>query len=98
VGDDSADTDHAHRRATNTVVKQWEGAGGDSLRVAFGSVWLSNLREQNVWRIDLKGCSGPLSLPHRDRDSILARVRPDRQNDRHCGSNGRVGGTTAFTW
>ena len=41
--------------ATNTVVKQWEGAGGDSIRVAFGSVWLSNLREQNVWRIDLKG-------------------------------------------
>src|SRR5215831_10915216 len=41
--------------ATNTVVKQWTGAGGDSVRVAFGSVWLSNLREQNVWRIDLKG-------------------------------------------
>jgi virginiamycin B lyase len=41
--------------ATNAVVKQWEGAGGDSIRVAFGAVWLSNLREGNVWRIDLKG-------------------------------------------
>ena len=40
--------------ATNAVTKQWAGAGGDSIRVAFGSVWLSNLREQNLWRIDLK--------------------------------------------
>ena len=40
---------------TNQVVKQWVGAGGDSVRVGHGSVWLSNLREQNVWRIDLKG-------------------------------------------
>ena len=39
--------------ATNQVVGQWSGAGGDSVRAAFGSVWLSNLREQNVWRIDL---------------------------------------------
>ena len=36
--------------ATNTVVKQWFGPGGDSIRVAHGSVWLSNLREGNVWR------------------------------------------------
>ncbi len=41
--------------ATNQVVGQWVGAGGDSVRVGHGSVWLSNLREQNVWRIDLKG-------------------------------------------
>jgi len=40
--------------ASNQVVKQWVGAGGDSVRVGLGSVWLSNLREQNVWRIDLK--------------------------------------------
>ena len=38
--------------ATNTVVRQWTGPGGDSIRVAHGSVWLSNLREHNVWRID----------------------------------------------
>lgn len=37
---------------TNTVKKQWLGPGGDSVRVAHGSVWLSNLRQQNVWRID----------------------------------------------
>jgi YVTN family beta-propeller protein len=36
--------------ATNSVVKQWFGPGGDSIRVAFGSVWLSNLRDGNVWR------------------------------------------------
>lgn len=40
--------------ATNTVVKQWFGPGGDSIRVAHGSVWLSNLRDGNVWRIDAK--------------------------------------------
>lgn len=34
----------------NQVVKQWVGAGGDSVRVGHGSVWLSNLREGNVWR------------------------------------------------
>jgi YVTN family beta-propeller protein len=36
--------------ATNSVVKQWFGAGGDSIRIAHGSVWLSNLRDGNVWR------------------------------------------------
>ena len=36
--------------ATNQVVKQWFGPGGDSVRVGHGSVWLSNLREQNLWR------------------------------------------------
>ena len=40
--------------STNQVVKQWVGAGGDSVRVGHGSLWLSNLREQNVWRIELK--------------------------------------------
>jgi len=40
--------------ATNTVVRQFAGAGGDSIRAAHGSIWLSNLREQNLWRIDLK--------------------------------------------
>ena len=37
--------------ATNTVVKQWFGNGGDSIRVGHGSVFLSNLRDGNVWRI-----------------------------------------------
>lgn len=39
---------------SNTVVKQWTGPGGDAVRVGHGSVWLSNLREQNLWRIDPK--------------------------------------------
>jgi virginiamycin B lyase len=37
----------------NAVVKQWFGPGGDSIRVGHGSVWLSNLREQNVWRFKI---------------------------------------------
>jgi len=40
--------------ATNQVVKQWFGPGGDSIRVAHGSIWLSNLRDGNVWRLSLK--------------------------------------------
>jgi len=38
--------------ATNTVVHQWVGEGGDSIRAGHGSVWLSNLRAHTVWRID----------------------------------------------
>ncbi len=34
------------------VVQQFAGPGGDAIRVGLGSVWLSNLREGNVWRID----------------------------------------------
>jgi len=40
--------------ATNQVVKQWVGAGGDAVRVGHGSVWISNLRQQNLWRVDPK--------------------------------------------
>ncbi len=40
--------------ATNAVVQQFYGPGGDSVRVGLGSVWLSNLRAGNVWRIDPK--------------------------------------------
>ena len=36
---------------TNKVVAQWAGAGGDGMRVGDGSVWLSNLRLQSVYRI-----------------------------------------------
>lgn len=39
---------------TNTVTKQWFGAGGDAIRIGHGSVWVSNLRQQNLWRIDSK--------------------------------------------
>jgi YVTN family beta-propeller protein len=37
---------------TNKVVQQFVGDGGDALRVGLGSVWLSNLRQHNVWRLD----------------------------------------------
>ncbi len=40
--------------ATNKVVQQFVGDGGDALRVGLGSVWLSNLRAGTVWRIDPK--------------------------------------------
>jgi YVTN family beta-propeller protein len=36
--------------AKNAVIKQWVGSGGDSIRVGHGSIWLSNLSNQNVWR------------------------------------------------
>jgi YVTN family beta-propeller protein len=37
---------------TNKVTRQWMGAGGDAIRAGHGSVWLSNLRQQNLWRIE----------------------------------------------
>jgi virginiamycin B lyase len=37
---------------TNQVVRQWVGEGGDSIRAGHGSIWLSNLRAHNIWRID----------------------------------------------
>jgi virginiamycin B lyase len=39
---------------TNRVVKQWMGPGGDAVRVGHGSVWLSNIRQENVWRLSPK--------------------------------------------
>jgi hydroxyacylglutathione hydrolase len=37
--------------ATNKVVHQWFGPGGDSIRAGFGTVWLSNLSQGTLWRI-----------------------------------------------
>jgi len=37
--------------ATNKVTHQFVGPGGDAIRVLHGSVWLSNGRWSNVWRI-----------------------------------------------
>ena len=36
----------------NSVVQQWTGAGGDSIRVGHGTVWLTDLAHGKVWRID----------------------------------------------
>ena len=38
--------------ATDTVVQQFYGKGGDAVRVGLGSVWLSNGQEGTVWRLD----------------------------------------------
>lgn len=38
--------------STNKVVQQFYGEGGDAIRFGHGSVWLSNLRQANVWRLD----------------------------------------------
>jgi len=40
--------------ATNAVVQQFVGAGGDSVRVGHGSVWLSDLRGGRLMRFDVK--------------------------------------------
>jgi YVTN family beta-propeller protein len=37
---------------TNQVIRQFTGPGGDSIRAAHGSVFLSNLGAGTVWRID----------------------------------------------
>jgi virginiamycin B lyase len=39
---------------SNRVVQQFAGDGGDAIRVGLRSVWLSNLKAHNVWRIDPK--------------------------------------------
>jgi virginiamycin B lyase len=36
---------------TNTVTGQWHGEGGDSIRVAHGSIWLTDLTGARVWRL-----------------------------------------------
>jgi streptogramin lyase len=38
--------------ATNKVVQQFVGPGGDAVRVGQGSVWLTDLKGQHLWRID----------------------------------------------
>jgi virginiamycin B lyase len=39
---------------TDKVIAQWAGPGGDGMRAGGGSVWLSNLQLQTVWRISDK--------------------------------------------
>jgi len=36
---------------SNSIVHQWTGAGGDSIRAGHGSIWLTNLKSGLVWRI-----------------------------------------------
>ena len=44
---------------TNRVVGQWHGEGGDSIRVGYGSLWLTDLKGGKVWRL-----SPPLGANH----------------------------------
>ncbi len=39
--------------AKNKVVQQWVGKGGDSIRYAHGSVWLTFLTGAKVWRLQM---------------------------------------------
>ena len=39
---------------TSKVVRQWIGTGGDSMRVGFDSVWLTDYRKGLLWRFSLK--------------------------------------------
>jgi len=39
---------------SNSVLCQWSGAGGDSLGVGLGSVWLSDYQEGSIERLDVK--------------------------------------------
>ena len=38
---------------TNIVTGQWHGAGGDSIRIGHGSVWLTSLMGAKVWRLPI---------------------------------------------
>jgi virginiamycin B lyase len=40
--------------ATNKLVQQFVGNGGDAIRIGHGSVWLCNLKAGNLWRLDPK--------------------------------------------
>src|SRR5262249_55958365 len=41
--------------ATNAVTGQWVGPGGDSIRYAHGSLWLTSLLTGKVWRLPPPG-------------------------------------------
>jgi virginiamycin B lyase len=43
------------------VVQQFVGDGGDAIRAAGGSVWLSNLRQGVVWRLDPRRIAATLA-------------------------------------
>jgi virginiamycin B lyase len=36
---------------SNSIVHQWNGDGGDSIRAGHGSIWLTNLKAGIVWRL-----------------------------------------------
>jgi hypothetical protein len=44
---------------SDRVVRQWVGAGGDSLRFAFNSIWLTDYRRGLLWRIPYEDAHKP---------------------------------------
>jgi virginiamycin B lyase len=36
---------------TSKIISQWLGAGGDSIRIGFDSVWLTNYDDGKIWRL-----------------------------------------------
>jgi virginiamycin B lyase len=40
--------------ATNAVIRQWVGPGGDSIRLGHGSIWLTDFAHSTVWRLNPK--------------------------------------------
>ncbi|MBS0296218.1 MAG: PQQ-binding-like beta-propeller repeat protein [Proteobacteria bacterium] len=47
----------------NRPVRQWTGSGGDSLKVGFGAVWLTDYKGGTVARLALRGLGRPASRP-----------------------------------
>ncbi len=47
--------------ASEKVVQQFWGAGGGAIQFAFNSVWLSNLHEGTLWRIDPRRVAATLA-------------------------------------
>ena len=64
---------------TNTVVGQWQGSGGDSIRVGHGSLWLTDLKGSKVFRLPVPTMSPPKAEAHMtERNNLHARVRRNR--------------------
>jgi len=40
--------------ASNAVIQQWVGRGGDSIRLGHGSIWLTDFAHAKVWRLNPK--------------------------------------------
>jgi len=46
---------------TDKVVQQFWGAGGGAIQFGLGSVWLSNVHEGTLWRLDPKRIAATLA-------------------------------------
>jgi virginiamycin B lyase len=61
--------------ASNRVVQQFVGEGGDAVRVGLGSVWLSNLKAGTVWRLDPRRIEAALPA---GKDGIMSAQTPTK--------------------